>query len=781
MKIDTIELSWFRGAATKATLKTGLKSVVVYGENACGKSSFVDAIEFIITQGKIEHLKNEFSDRNNCVRNTETPDGEDCKARIYFENGGYIEAHVPQTDRIRFEASSDDLLTAIQEWDVQRHILRQGEVSDFIHLTKSKKYSVLSPLLGLQEYEEIAQNMVRIRDSVLETSQYQMLQGEFVTIRDEINEVLPNVDAETRKKLVHSRAKKYVQVPIEETVDTIAKTAITALETLLQDKEPQVKRYLVMQSLNKIPIKKKLESVIRSQDELAKISENYIDHKIPILENTEKILESVEDLTQEIECPACGQYILGTEFKDHVNQELGKLKKVREARNQAVAEKQAFTVALSNFISQYQSEKAFLEWLSLPENKGINSLFVRLTEISIEEPTNRWSTELIEKLKVVTNELCPMVKKEARIEAPTTTTIVDGLNFFRVCLKIPRLEHLESTLAKIDLLLSTLNDSYNKIREEIANITEQVLKAISQDIAGIWSLIHPGQPIENVRLSPSEKDKAIEVCLKFYGKEQPDPRLTLSEGYRNSLGLSIFLALANQGNAKENPIVLDDIVSSLDREHRGKVTQLLSSGLAGRQVILFTHDREWFGELRGFLEPENWKFFTLKKWESPQIGIEVLPSSYTFDEAEALISTHIGSCGNAVRAIMDTELPRAAAKLKLAMPYMQGYHNDYRMATEFLDYFISQGERFRIKDVTGWKVHQDAIDAWKGARSLLIAWANRASHGGSLSTSEAKTLIGACKKALSYFDCVQCKKKVWALEAPNYAQCQCGSIRWKLE
>ena len=781
MKIDTIELCWFRGAATKATLKAGLKSVVVYGENACGKSSFVDAVEFVITKGKIEHLKNEFSDTSNCVRNTETPDSEDCKARISFENAGYIEANVPQTGRIRFEASSDDLLTAVQEWDVQRHILRQDEVSDFIHLTKSKKYSVLSPLLGLQKYEEIAQNMVRIRDSVLEISQYQMLQGEFATIRDEISEVLPNVDAETRKKLVHSRASKYVQVAIEEAVDGIAKKAITALETLLQDKEPQVKRYLVMQSLNKVPIKTKLESVIRSQDELAKISENYIDHKIPILENTEKILESVEDLTQEIECPACGQHILGTEFKDHVNKELGELKKAREARNLAVAEKQAFTVALSNFISQYKSEKAFLEWLSLSENKGINSLFVRLAEISIEEPTNRWSAELIEKLKAVTNELCPMVEKEARIEAPTAPTIVDDLNFFRVCLKIPRLEHLEGTLAKIDLLLSTLNDSYNKIREEIANITEQVLKAISQDIARIWSLIHPGQPIENVRLSPSEKDKAIEVCLKFYGKDQSDPRLTLSEGYRNSLGLSIFLALANQGSAKENPIVLDDIVSSLDREHRGMVTQLLSSELAGRQVILFTHDREWFGELRGFLESETWKFFTLKKWDSPQVGIELLPSTYTFDEAEALMSTHIASSGNAVRAIMDTELPKAAAKLKLAMPYIQGYHNDYRMAAEFLNYFISQGERFRIKDGTEWKAHQDAINSWKKARRLLIAWGNPASHAGSISTLEAKTLINACKKALSYFECLQCKGKVWALEASDHVRCQCGSIKWKVE
>jgi len=133
--------------------------------------------------------------------------------------------------------------------------------------------------------------------------------------------------------------------------------------------------------------------VINSQEELAKISENYIDHKIPILENTEKILASVEDLTQEIECPACGQHILGTEFRDHVNKELEELKKARAARNLAIAEKQAFTTALSNFISQYKSEKAVTEWLSLLENKEAHSVFARLTEISIEEPTSRWSAD----------------------------------------------------------------------------------------------------------------------------------------------------------------------------------------------------------------------------------------------------------------------------------------------------------------------------------------------------------------------------------------------------
>jgi hypothetical protein len=61
----------------------------------------------------------------------------------------------------------------------------------------------------------------------------------------------------------------------------------------------------------------------------------------------------------------------------------------------------------------------------------------------------------------------------------------------------------------------------------------------------------------------SDQDKAIDISLNFFGTEQESPRLTLSEGYRNSLGLCIFLSLA-KSDPNGDPIVLDDIVSSLD-------------------------------------------------------------------------------------------------------------------------------------------------------------------------------------------------------------------------
>jgi len=776
-------MSWFRGAASKVVLVASGKSVVIYGDNACGKSSFVDAFEFLITKGKIEHLRNEYSNTINSVRNLKTPDNQECVARVCFEGSNYIEGNVKKDGGIRFKASSAQFKTSFQEWDSKKHILRQDEVSNFIHSRKSDKYSTLSPLLGLQEFEEIARNLLNLKNSVLQESNYFFLQGELNEISREINRYFFTTrDPVSMKTTVLQRINKYTTAENDESIDAMAKKAIDFINVLLVDKEPLVKRHVIFKSLQKLQLKEKIDSVVKSEDELGAITEEFIDNKIPILENSEEIIASLTDLTQQIECPACGQNVIGADFKSHIEKELEKLTKAREARKKAVSDKQALSIALSSFKSQYSGEKAFVDWLALTENQKTSVLFNRLAQSNLEQTTKRWSLELLQALKTTIEEINEIIEQQTCIEPPATKTLIDDIEFFRACQKLPRLEHLTDSLERVNTLKIALEESHIRIREEIRRITEKTLKAISQDISRIWSLIHPNQPIDNVHLSASEKDKAIDVCLKYHGIEQSDPRLTLSEGYRNSLGLSIFLALSNQGITRGNPILLDDIVSSLDREHRGMITQLLRTELRHRQVFLFTHDGEWFGELSSFLEQEgNWKFFTLKKWESPEIGIELLPTTYTFEEAEKLLNEHIASCGNAVRAIMDTELPKAAERLQLSMPYMRGHHNYTRMAVDFLNEFISQGQKkIRINGETDGKAVQTVIDSWKEAKTQLIGWSNRASHGGSLTKPEAQMLINSCKMALSFFTCPNCSKKIWALEAPdNFVRCDCGLVKWK--
>lgn len=785
MRIRTIELTWFRGAATKTTLNTNGKSAAIYGDNACGKSSFVDAVEYIITKGKIAHLRNEYSDLylNNCVRNTETPADEACTAKICFNESDFVQATVPPSGKFDFTGSSNGFLEKVQSWDLKRHVLRQNEVSNFIHSTKSEKYSTLSPLLGLQEYEDIAQNLLKIKEAVKKTSKYEKLDGAYSALTIELSAFFPSMDNDTIKKIVDIHAIKYLS-EVNQPTEIVAKQAISKIEQLLNDKEPEVKRYLTIENLIKVPMKETISLVAKTEAEISEVIEAFIDHKISVLEHTQIILDST-DLATEIECPACGQKIFARDFKVHVDDELQSLKRARELRNRSIEEKKDFRIALANFRSQVTNGKEFNDWLSKPENLELKLEIDKIKNIVLGKESERWSIEKIGTLKNTAEKITMMLSEAVKNQQPATTTIVEDLKFFEACLKIKRMEQIKEALTKISLLLKTLDSSYELLRREIADVTHKTLAEISQDIARIWCLIHPGQPIENIHLSPSDKEKAIEVSLKFHGKVQDDPRLTLSEGYRNSLGLSIFLALANQGNAKDNPILLDDIVSSLDRDHRGMVSMLLQKELAQRQVLLFTHDREWFSELSSILDTAQWEFFTLKKWVSPVEGIEVLPTTYTFDETEAMLVTHVNSVGNMVRAIMDTELPRCAQKLRLKMLYLQGHANDKRMAVDFLNELISEGNiRFQINNNSSWKIHKKAINSWEESKRLLIGWANRASHGGSLSQTEAKELIDACKGALSYFKCSEpnCQRKaVWALDAGDYVRCDCGNIRWKMK
>ncbi|MET3910186.1 wobble nucleotide-excising tRNase [Bradyrhizobium sp. S3.3.6] len=62
------------------------------------------------------------------------------------------------------------------------------------------------------------------------------------------------------------------------------------------------------------------------------------------------------------------------------------------------------------------------------------------------------------------------------------------------------------------------------------------------------------------------------------------------------------MALAKREAGNDRPLILDDVVVSLDRNHRGMIVDLLKEQFADRQVIIFTHDRDWYAELRHELD-----------------------------------------------------------------------------------------------------------------------------------------------------------------------------------
>ena len=88
MRIKSIELAWFRGAADPVSLEPNCKSMVVYGDNGSGKSSFVDAVEYVLNNSGIVHLRNEYSGsrQENAIPNTHKPAARKTALRFKFKD-----------------------------------------------------------------------------------------------------------------------------------------------------------------------------------------------------------------------------------------------------------------------------------------------------------------------------------------------------------------------------------------------------------------------------------------------------------------------------------------------------------------------------------------------------------------------------------------------------------------------------------------------------------------------------------------------------------------------
>ena len=165
MRIKSIELAWFRGAADPVSLNLDCKSMVVYGDNGSGKSSFVDAVEYVLNKGSLEHLRTEYSGTHQvkAIPNTHTPEGSKSALMFKFKDDTDLKIDF---DPNGSSNSSGSLGISMGEWEYRQTVLRQDEVSKFIHDTKGGKYSALLPLIGLHGMEILAGNLRKLAQSI---------------------------------------------------------------------------------------------------------------------------------------------------------------------------------------------------------------------------------------------------------------------------------------------------------------------------------------------------------------------------------------------------------------------------------------------------------------------------------------------------------------------------------------------------------------------------------------------------------------------------------------
>lgn len=783
MKINRIELSWFRGASEKATLDTGSKSVVVYGANGSGKSTFSDAIEFLVCGGKINHLSHEYSGKKqeNAVPNTHKPADTDSVISIHFDEGNSIKANISPGGACSIVGEPEDFLKEVQNWEIEQFILRQDEVSAFIHDTKSQKYSVLLPLLGIENLEQAAENLHKLQqnlDKAILSPKNEVLKY----LKQETEQYLSDHTMEGIQTVLEGLVKDYLEdktlKEFQETMEKIEET----IQVKTKSVEPEYKRYQHLSDIHKEDLLKKLNNLAEVRKKVKGKIDALLDSRVAVLEKASEFSQALDIKEEEIECPACGQSIIAEEFTKHVREELQSMNEIRVARDELKNAQKLLAFSLQK-VEEIAKKEEIASWLDHSEQSDLKESIKQLKKIGLEKWEKGWSEGELTVMEGIIPSVVTKIESATKTAPPKIEKLINDQKIVEACKKALEINTINKEIDGIQNLIHLVRRCESVVRSDIRHKTEIIINEISSDIQSLWSKIHPSELIEEVELYlPEGTDKAIDVGLKFFGVEQPSPRLTLSEGHRNSLGLCIFMALAKLGGSKDRPIFLDDIISSFDREHRGMLVDVLLEDFVDSQIILLTHDRDWYNELRLRLPQANWKFKVLKPWKSPEIGLEWSESEYTFDDARTLIGVNTEAAGNRVRSIMDTNLAICAEYLHIPMPFLRGDRNDRRNCVELLQRIMSQANDSLTKKNNGsWELYSEPFEDWKEAITLLISWANPASHTGSLTDGEANRLIEVCEKTLDHFKCSNCNSYIWTADQSKKGrlQCECGVMRWK--
>jgi predicted RNA-binding Zn-ribbon protein involved in translation (DUF1610 family) len=772
-------MAWFRGAAALASLDTASKSVVAYGENGAGKSSFVDAVEFLMSDGKIRHLAHEYSGRRQekGVINTHIPRAEKAKLTVSLAGGAEVKAEIEQNGK--YSCSG---MEALKDWNYGRTVLRQDEVAAFIHGTKGDKYSALLPLFGLYPLELAAQNVRQLAKEIDR-------QFEITKARDLLNQVELNRkrifggddDAQISAKVDALHAKYAPDKAVTVNSQTRCEEITVAVENRIARFNAEQKRYLTIQSAAAVDLKADIESVQAANAKLAGAVEPMIQEKLTVLQSASAFANKLGQ-QEEVKCPACGRLISSEAFQEHVREENKRLRDILEIFNSRTAAVGTLSDSVKSL--KFAFGKADLKsWRDeLAKGDHVENLKY-LNAVNADSLRTSCSSEDLTGLQQKLLPLIEVAAAASKDAPPDVQQLLTDKNVTQTARDVIKAKSQKDVLQRAVTLISFLNALEQGIRDEIKLRCQSVINEISEDIKAMWEILHPNKAIRGIQLYvPKDADKAIDIGLTFHDIKQDSPRLTLSEGNRNSLGLCIFLAMAKREEDKDHPLLLDDVVVSLDRNHRGMIAELLQKQFSQRQVIIFTHDREWYTELRQQLDPAAWIFKVLMPYETPNLGVRWSAKTSTFDDARAQLKERPDAAGNDVRKIMDIELALFADRLQIRMPYLRGEQNDKRMAHDFLERFIADGKTcFEKKGAKDYEIHNEAIESFKRADQLILSWANRASHSFDLVRSEATKLIDACEQALGFFKCPSCGKGIAFAdaEAKEWTQCQCGSVRWR--
>lgn len=710
-RIKNLNIKGLRGIKNEILFPLNKKSILLYGENGSGKSSVTDSLEWFYYD-KIEHLSNEEIGRKGleALRNIKIADSEDGIISIEYTNPKLNSSKSISQKGENFTTThsnnSDEFLSFLDKSKEERIFLRYRDLISFILATKSEKLTALSKIIGFSEVIK-TRNILRKSFSALKRdiknsnfdSQISHQQDQLLT---QLNQ---NVVSDTQ--YIDTINKLLKKIQISKKVKTF-----DDLDNILElIKKPEDTK-IVEQQLFIEKIKSSSNQLTNKIKEIENQYNTYYTQYNNIASDIEKLnkikLESLlsegvkvlkEEIIEDESCPLCLQPKKKLELLKDLQERLEELQQCKDEKSKLDDIKSDLQTEIS------EADNIISNILTDPKIDVDAVASIKLSFLKIAKDIKFYKAELKHdvltgsKLKV-TNEL--LINKNILQKVDTYlineaeklskskkgdekfdihSKIVLSKNAY---LEIKRLKESKELLEKQQYTLEKINTAFIKKMEDGFTV---FLNHLSKDINDLYVFMNPGEHVDDISLVPIKKNNefsGITIQFKFFNHEETPPNKYLSESHLNCLGLAFFLTSVKTFNKNNKFFVLDDVISSFDTNHRTRFANLLIEKFSDFQILVLTHEKDWFEYFSKLAKGNNWLINTFKCTENEEIIVE-LPLPNLKKQIENQISqNNVDGLGNKIRKYLEGVLKEMSDKLSIYMRFKYNDKNENRMSNELL-------------------------------------------------------------------------------------------------
>lgn len=812
IQLKTIHIEEFRGIRS-LEIDLDCKSFVVLGPNGSGKSGVVDAIDFALT-GNIARLSGAGTGGISVLKHgphvhqRDNPAAAKVSLTICHPQSGQegvLTRTVETAGQYTLEPNTPELSAAVAWAALHPELtLSRREVIKYVNAEPGKRAQEIQALLKLDRIDETR----RLLRSALTkaSSEATRSEGEVEAAEESMRRHLDMTTLlETGMTSTINECRGVLGLEPVETVT--AETDLSAGATGEGGRSGFNKASAIRDVEALAGFVSQHEDLTHATEELASaLHELEADTAILDALKHRELVEVGLPLVSGASCPLCDLPWPDVEsLRTHLNSKL--------ARSEAAARlQQRIQSATGDVVTELQRVRSIIR-IAQPHA-------VRIAESGLQAELLEWSNDLValeanlgtldlsrqqfhrlttDPLAVPTALPTALADLRSALEALPDQTAADGARTFLAVAqerwtRVRQARVDEAKAAAAHKTAQAVYDTYNGV----ADATLTTLYKTVEDVFSNYYRQINAEDESSFRAELAPTAGKLDFEVDFYGLGMFPPTAYHSEGHQDGMGVCLYLALIGELLKTDFRLaVLDDVVTSVDTNHRRQFCKLLNDAFPDVQFIMTTHDEVWARQMQSSGLVARRSLVRFHGWTVDGGPLYGHGGDFWAQIDADLAKGDVPGAAHKLRRNLEAALSDITASIQGQVIFRPD--NNYDLNSLFAAAKGRHGDLLRRASASAnsWsneaaKRQVEALKAERARASLAQDgenWAiNALVHNNdwaAMSKADFTPVVEACRRFLDLFTCSNsgCDSWVYVLGAPGNEEelrCSCGSFNLNL-